>query len=155
MQAVFTDISNAKGRSVHYSLAAMTTKYEEVKNIHKVALETGNMDELRRVLPLLNSWGIKCRENDGQLLWTNLSMPMSVGETITIGLRYKKQDATLTEDIFELSKNNPDAVNCYYKGSYQQLRPEYRRTHKQQDVEARSYTTVNTCCLYFGDKSGS
>lgn len=134
----------------------MTTKYEEVKSVHELAAETGDANELRKIPSLLNSWGIKCREDDGQLLWTNLSVPTSsIGETITIGLRYKKQDATLTEDILELSKNNPDVVASYYKGRYQELRPEYQRTHKQQDVEARSYTTVNTCCLYLGDKSGS
>lgn len=134
----------------------MATKYEEVKSIHELAVRTGDANELRRIPTLLNSWGIKCREKDGQLLWTNLSVPTSsVGETITIGLRYKKQDATLTEDIFELSKQNPDVVASYYKGQYQDVRPEYQHTHKQQFVEARSYTTVNTCCLYYGNNNGS
>ena len=130
----------------------MTTKYEQVKSVHKSAAETGDANELRKIPSLLNSWGIKCREDDGQLLWTNLSLPTSIGETITIGLRYKKQDSTLTEDVFELSKKDPDIVASYYKGRYQMLRPEYQGTHKQQDVDARSFTTVNTCCIYLYDK---
>ena len=102
-------------------LGAMATKYEQVKSVHELAVETGDANELRKIPPLLNSWGIKCREDDGQPLWTNLSIPTSsVGETITIGLRYIKQDATLTEDI-ELNKNTPDAVASYYRGRYQQV----------------------------------
>lgn len=126
----------------------MTTKYEQVKSVHDRAVETNDANELRNIPSLLNSWGIKCREDDGQLLWTNLSVPTSVGETITIGLRYKKQDETLTEDVFELNNKNPDVVTQYYKGRYQTLRPEYKHTHKLQNVGAHSFTTVNTCCLY-------
>jgi hypothetical protein len=134
----------------------MKTKYEQVKSVHELAVKNGDANELRKIPPLLNSWGIKCRKDDGQLLWTNLSLPTSsIGETITIGLRYKKKDSTLTEDIFELNMINPDKVDSYYKGQYQQFRQEYQHTHKQQDIEIRSYTTVNTCCLYFQDKSGS
>jgi len=130
----------------------MTTKYEQVKSIHQLAVKTHDANELRRIPSLLNDWGIKCREDDGELLWTNLSVPTSVGETITIGLRYRKEDKTLTEDVFELSARDPDVVAPYYKGSYQKLRPEYEGTHKQQDVEPRSITSVNTCCLYFGER---
>src|SRR5450759_5354456 len=131
----------------------MTTKYEQVKCIHDLAVETHDANELRKIPSLLNSWGKKCREHD-ELLWTNLSMPTSIGETITIGLRYKKKkDETLTEDIFELNKKNPDVLSEYYKGQYQPLRPEYQGTHKLQDVGAHSFTSVNTCCLYLGDNN--
>jgi hypothetical protein len=58
---------------------------------------------------------------------------------------------TLTEDIFEISENNPNVVTPYYRGKYQGLRSEYEHTHKQQDVEACSPTSVNTCSLFLGD----
>lgn len=133
----------------------MTTKYEEIKNIHKIAVETYDANELRKIPSLLNDWGFKCREDDGELLWTNLSTPTSIiGGTITIGLRYKKKDATLAEDIFELSEKDPDVVTPYYKGKYQKYRPVYNRTHKQQDVKARSFTSPNSCSLYLGERNG-
>lgn len=47
---------------------------------------------LREIPAMPNRWEINCPENDGQLLWKNLSVPTSVGETITIGLRYRAQD---------------------------------------------------------------
>ena len=131
----------------------MNTGYGQLKNIHERAVETHDANELRKIPSLLNDWGFKCRENDGELLWTNLSLPTSVGETITIGLRYKKQDGTLTEDVFELCEKDPNVVTPYYKGKYQILRSEYENTHKQQDVEPRSFTSINTCSLYLGDKN--
>ena len=131
------------------------TKLEQVKSIHERAAKTQDAGALREIPAMLNRWGIKCREKDGQLLWTNLSVPTTVGETITIGLRYRKQDQTLTEDIFELSKNNPEMVTPYYKGQYQTVRPEYKGTHKLQGAVAQSFTSVNTCCLYLGGENGS
>jgi len=137
------------------TLIAMTTKYEQAKCIHDLAVKTHDASELRKIPSLLNNWGRKCRSDD-ELLWTNLSMPMSIGETIIIGLRYKKKiDGTLTEDIFELNNKNPDKLSPHYKGQYQLLCPEYKGTHKLQNVEDRSFTSVNTCCLYFGDNNDS
>ncbi len=133
----------------------MMTKFQRVKCLHDRAVEAHDASALRGIPSLLNNWGIKCREDDGQLLWTNLSVPSSVGETITIGLRYKKQDETLTEDIFEVSEKDPDVVVAYYKGRYQTARPEYQGTHKLQNVGDTSFTTVNTCCLYLGGNDGS
>ena len=128
----------------------MTTKYEQIKNIHESAVEADDANVLRKILPLLESWGIKQRGDDGELLWTNLSVPTSVGGTIAIGYRYIKRDKTLTEDIFEISESNPNEVGRYYRGTYEDLRPEYERTHKEQNVGARSFTSVNTCSLYLG-----
>lgn len=133
----------------------MSIKYEQLKCIHQLAVETGDVNELRKIPSLLNDWRIKCREVDGELLWTNLSVPTSAGETVTIGLRYRKKDTTLTEDIFELNAKAPDKVKKVYKGCYQKSRPEYEGTHKQQDVEPRSFTSINTCCLYFGERTSS
>ena len=129
----------------------MNTKYEHIKNIHDSAVDANDANELRKILPLLESWGIKQRGDDGELLWTNLSVPTSVGGTIAIGYRYVKRDKTLTEDIFEISENNPNEVVPHYKGKYEYLRPEYKRTHKEQNVDVRSFTSVNTCSLYLGN----
>ena len=131
------------------------TKFDQVKSIHERAVETEDARVLQELPALLNRWGIKCREKDGQLLWTNLSVPTSIGETIAIGLRYRKQDQTLTEDIFELNRNNPEVVTPYYKGQYQTERPEYKGTHKFQGAAAQSFTSVNTCYLFLGGENGS
>jgi len=80
---------------------------------------------------------------------------LSIEETIAIGLRYKKRDQALSEDIFEIKKNDPDVVTPYYKGRYQAERAEYQGTHKLEDVGNDSFTSVNTCCLYLGGQNGS
>lgn len=133
----------------------MKTKYDQLKRIHNQAVADKNANVLREVPALLSSWGTRCRADDGQLLWTNLSVPTSVAATITIGLRYQKRDDSLTEDIFELRKSDPDTVHPFYKGKYQGVRPEYAGTHKLQNVLAQSFTSVNTCCLFLGGKNGS
>jgi hypothetical protein len=136
-------------------LAAMKTKYEQLRYIHDLAVKTNDASALREIPSLLNNWGFKCRDNDGQLLWTNLSLPTSIGETITIGLRYKKNDQTLTEDVFEVNSGTPEVVDTYYKGKYQKARPEYAGTHKLQDVQEKSFISVNSCSLYMGRNNGS
>jgi hypothetical protein len=94
----------------------MNTKYDQLRNIHDLAVKQNDAEKLRMIPQLLNNWNIRCRDKDGQLLWTNVSAPTSIGETVTIGLRYMKEDRTLTEDIFEVSSSNPDTVDAYYKG---------------------------------------
>lgn len=133
----------------------MKTKYDQLMCIHDRAVADKDANALGEIPALLSSWGIRCRADDGQLLWTNLSVPTSVAATITIGLRYQKRDASLTEDIFELRKSDPDAVEAFYKGKYQRVRPEYSGTHKFQIVLTQSFTSVNTCCLFLGGKYGS
>lgn len=126
----------------------MTTKYDQIRHIYDFARETNDTNGFQIIPSLLESWGRKCRPVD-ELLWVNLSHPMTVEEAISIGLRYKKKkDGMLTEDIFELEKDAPDKLTPYYKGNYQTLRPEYRGTHKFQDVATRSFASVNSCCLY-------
>jgi len=132
----------------------MTTKYEQVKSVHDRAVETRDANVLRGIPSLLKEWEISPRD-DGQLQWINLSKPTSVKETITIGLRYIKRDQTFTEDIFELNNKKPDEVAKYYKGKYEQIRPEYKGTHKLQNVGTQSFTSVNTYCLYLGGKNVS
>lgn len=50
------------------SLAAMTTKYEQIKSVHELAAQTHDANELRKILSLLDGWGIKRREDDEELL---------------------------------------------------------------------------------------
>ena len=126
----------------------MATKYEKIKNIHELAVKTHDAKALTEIASLLNGWDIKCREGDGKLLWINLSLPTSIGETITIGLRYEKKDTTLTEDIFELSNKSPNKITPYYKGKYQKHRLEYKNTHKEQNIDTHSFTSVNSCSIY-------
>ena len=133
----------------------MNTKYIQLRDIHDLAVKANDAEMLREIPQLLNSWGFRCRDKDGQLLWTNLSVPTSIGETITIGLRYMKEDRTLTEDIFEVSSSSPDSVNAYYKGKYQRVRPEYTGTHKEHKVKTESFISVNSCSLYLGSDNGS
>lgn len=131
-------------------LAAMKTKYDQLKHVHDIAFRTNDAKMLREVPTLLNSWGAKCREKDGKLFWINLSIPTSIGGTITIGLRYMKNDQTLTEDIFEICSGTPMVIDKYYKGKYQNTRPEYSRTHKMQNVQESSFTSANSFSLYLG-----
>jgi len=108
----------------------MTTKYQQIIDIHQQAVATSDATQLQRIVPLLDAWGIRTRQDDGQLLWTNLSVPTSIAGTIVIGYRYQKRDASFTEDLFELNQSSPDKVTPYFKGSYEDVRAEYARTHK-------------------------
>lgn len=47
------------------ALVAMMTKFDEVKSIHERAEEAQDANVLREIPPMLNRWGIKCREKDG------------------------------------------------------------------------------------------
>jgi hypothetical protein len=113
-------------------------------------VDSNNAEVLREIPSILNAWGIKCRGDDGQLVWVNFSIPKSVDDTIVIGLRYQKRDQTVTEDIFELNRSSPERVYSHYKGMYETYRPEYQGTHKFQNAGTHSFTTANTCCLFIG-----
>jgi len=126
----------------------MVTRFQQIVELHNRAALSGDAEALRPIPSLLASWGLQPRADDGTLLWTNLSVPSSVSDAVTIGLRYVKRDGSLTEDIFELTSENPDAVTPYYRGKYQTVRPEYVGTHKFQGATPRSFTSTNTCCLY-------
>lgn len=142
-------------RGTSRAVAAKMTKYQQIKSAHARAVEKQDANELRGIVVLLDDWGIKRRHDDGELLWTSLSMPTSIAGTIVIGYRYRKRDQSLTEDLFELKESAPNQFERYYKGSYEKVRAEYARTHKQQGVAPRSFTSVNTCCLYLGSDDGS
>ena len=133
----------------------METKYQQVADVYSRTVASEDPSELRGILTLLEAWGITQRQKDGDLLWVTLSTPTSIDGTIVIGYRYKKKDSSLTEDLFELRTAHPNSVQPFYKGRYQDTQLEYAKTHKQQNVENRSFTSVNTCCLRLGDPHGS
>ncbi len=126
----------------------MLTKYEQIKSIHDLAIKSHDANVLKEIQSLLHSWNYKCRKDDGELLWTNTSLPTQIGETIVIGLRYRKKDNSLTEDIFELNSKNPNEVTAYYKGKYQKHCPEYKNTHKERNVKPHSFISINSCSVY-------
>ncbi|MGB8327550.1 MAG: hypothetical protein WCE48_08215 [Steroidobacteraceae bacterium] len=133
----------------------MSTRYRQLKDLHDRASATGNATLLGEIPRLLTEWGIRSRADDGRLLWTNVSNPTSQTESIAIGLRYEKQDGTLTEDLFTVGSTKPDKVVSHYTGRIQREWTEYANTHRQQDVERRSFTSVNTCSFYMGPLYGS
>jgi hypothetical protein len=126
----------------------MITRYQQLVEIHNRAAASGDPEALRQIPSLLTSWGLRPRADDGTLLWTNLSVPTSVSDAITVGLRYVKRDGSLTEDVFEVASHNPDTVISYYRGTYQSERPEYASTHWFQGAIRSSFTSANTCSLY-------
>jgi hypothetical protein len=128
------------------------SKYDILVLLHEKASTDSNPSVLAQVPNLLNNWGIKCREDDGTLLSINLSVPQSVGETIAIGLRYQKKDATFTEDLFTVSSSSPNIIDKHYKASQEKVFPEYEGTHKEQKVNSTSFTSVNTCSYIFPTK---
>ena len=131
-------------------LAAMDSKYEIIKELHRRACETGEAEVLKGIPGLLESWGIKLRTDDGELYQVNISNPEQ--SILVVGLRYKKKDGSLTEDIFEFNASCPNEISKYYKGQYERERTEYKGTHKQHNVSSSPYTSVNTCSLYTGNK---
>jgi hypothetical protein len=153
LQATFSRC--ARKRAGAPALAAMKSKYQQVVDIHEKAAASHDASGLRDISSLLQSWGIKARQDDGELLWINLSVPTSIDGTIIVGYRYRKRDSSLTEDLFEFSRANPNNVTHYYKGRLEEVRTEYAKTHKEQDVALGSFTSVNSCCLYLGKEHGS
>ena len=128
----------------------MESKYEIIKELHCRARETGEAEILVGIPSLLESWDVKLRADDGEHYQVNISNPEQ--SILVIGLRYKKKDGSLTEDIFEFNALSPNEISKYYKGQYERERTEYKRTHKQQNVSLSPYTSVNTCSLYTGNK---
>lgn len=74
--------------------------------------------------------GFKLRQDDGQLVQTNFSIPKSKPDCFVIGLRYIKRDQTFTEDHFLFEKDKPI---IYYRGKRLEcFLKEYKGTHKKK-----------------------
>lgn len=131
----------------------MESKYKIIKELHRRTCETGQAVILKGIPSLLESWGSKLRTDDGELYQVNISNPEQ--SILVVGLRYKKKDGSLTEDIFEFNALCPNEISKYYKDKYERKRTEYKDTHKQQNVSLSPYTSVNTCSLHMGNKNDS
>lgn len=109
--------------------------YEELKNITD-ARYAGNTERyFEKVITLLEKYGIKPRQKDGELLETNISIPKSVKNAIVVGLRYGKKDGSNAEDLFLFQQNHP--VVPYYKGSLENKLKEYLGTHHHQKYKKK------------------
>jgi len=131
----------------------MKSKYETIENLHRRAHKNDKAELLNEVPNLLESWGVKLRADDGVLYQINITKPEN--GILAVGLRYKKKDGTLTEDIIEFNASKPNEVSKYYKGKYERQRIEYEDTHKRQDISLTPFTSVNTCSLYVGGDNDS
>ena len=131
----------------------MKTKYETIEDLYRRMRENSDAELLIEIPNLLESFGIKLRKNDGVLHQINISNPEN--GVLAVGLRYKKKDETLTEDVLEFNASNPNEVSKFYKGTYERKRAEYKGTHKQQDISLMPFTSVNTCSLYVGGDNDS
>ena len=126
----------------------MSDLYNNLEGIWKRHLDGDNSNTGKDILALLNSQGIRIRQDDGELKQLTVSKPTSVQSAFVIGLRYDKRDGTQTEDLFSVAQGRP--IKRHYRGRLERKWPEYRGTHKQQvlytlviDVQA-TMTSVNT-----------
>lgn len=132
-------------------LVAMKDAFAELEYIWSRCIGGDLENKEKEILDLLKDQGIRIRQDDGELRQITLSIPTSVNSGFVIGLRYYKRDGTQTEDLFPVEKGYP--VRGYFKGSLQNIWPEYQGTHKQQVVfamvanEPAPTTLVNTISL--------
>lgn len=109
------------------------------------------------VINLLCEKNIRLRQDDGELIQINISIPTSIKNSFVIGLRYIKKDGTPTEDHCLIKKEIEETekeIVCYRGKRLEQLLTEYKGTHKQQIDIAQiendnnsAFTSVNTICL--------
>lgn len=114
----------------------MNPKYIAIERIWERVVMGESMDVKREILELLSQSKIKPRQDDGELIQINLSIPTSIEAAFVIGLRYIKKDSTYTEDHFLCQKDiqagpNLREIEPYYRRRLELLLPEYRSTHKQ------------------------
>lgn len=81
---------------------------------------------------ILREHGIRLRQQDGELMQINFSLPRS-HSGLVLGLRYRKRDRSLTEDHF-LCTQSGDVLRIekYYRGDLEDALREYLGTHKAQ-----------------------
>jgi hypothetical protein len=114
----------------------------------------GDIDRARRdIFKLLLDLDIKIRNKDGAIAEINISIPTSNMDVLIIGLRYIKNNETITEDHFECY-NDPEIgkliIIKHYRGELELKYPEYKGTHKYQadfkvkDPDNPVWTSVNT-----------
>jgi len=100
-----------------------------------VELRNNVQNLFKEVVTLLSEQDIKLRQDDGDLVQINISIPTSLNDSFVIGLRYLKRDRALTEDHFLIKEEiEPDEkkIQVFYKGKLELQVLEYEGTHKQQ-----------------------
>lgn len=83
-----------------------------------------------QIIKILSDHGIGIRTDDGHDPIVTISYPISVSDAIVVGLRYTKNDDSKTEDLFVFESGKP--IHPYYKGSLEDIYPEYGGSHKLQ-----------------------
>lgn len=134
----------------------MNGAFGELERIWNQCVAGGQKNMETEVLALLQTQGIRLRQDDGELRQITLSKPISLASAFVIGLRYIKRDGTQTEDLFLIEKGCP--ITGYYKGSLEKRLPEYKGTHKDTVTftlvagEPPPTTSVNTISMVRGNK---
>ncbi|MBF8250180.1 MAG: hypothetical protein HW400_781 [Candidatus Levybacteria bacterium] len=110
----------------------LETSYQELKAITDAVYAGIKNKWAKEVIDLLKKYNIKIRQKDGKLHSVNISIPKSRDKCILVGLRYVKNDKTLTEDHFLFEENK--RILAFYKGRLEKVLLEYKNSHKQQEV---------------------
>jgi hypothetical protein len=95
--------------------------YIAIEGIRNLLVRGESMDIKREILELLSQSKIKPRQDDGELIQINLSIPTSIEAAFVIGLRYIKKDSTYTEDHFLCRRDAqadtcPGEIKSFYRG---------------------------------------
>lgn len=107
----------------------MSDAYAEVEAIWNRRMGGDQSKTKDDVVALLASYGIRLRQDDGELRQVTVSKPTSVSDAFVIGLRYHKNDGSQSEDLFFVKKGR--SIEPHYRASLERKLPEYRGTHKQ------------------------
>lgn len=144
----------------------MNQTYIAIERIWVQLVDGKSVDIENEILGLLSRAGIKPRQDDGELMQINLSIPTSIEAAFVIGLRYIKKDSTFTEDHFLCQRDsqavtNPMEIAPYYRGRLESLLSEYVCTHKQTILLPPSRASfvdlpiqVNTISYLKGEDNG-
>ena len=131
----------------------MTDPYAELHEIWKGHNDADPSKTVKSALAFLHRHNILPRQDDGRLRQVTLSKPISVKDTLVIGLRYEKRDGTQTEDHFAVKA---EGIERRYRGKLEAELPEYKGTHKQQIISSHfsdflpGATSVNTITITKG-----
>jgi hypothetical protein len=123
---------------------------EDIRNRYLAGECPGFRNE---VIKLLSENDIKRREDDGEQIQINTSIPTTIEDLLVTGLRYSKRDGSPTEDHFLFQKNS-QKIKKYYGKGLEQVLPEYKGTHKQPiDFNQRAFTSANTISVPIDSKT--
>jgi hypothetical protein len=106
----------------------MNNPYEEFKRITDKYYTNWQMPDIGVFIDLLDQYGIKLRQKDGELHEATFSVPKSRKDAIVLGMRYQKKDGTFSEDLFLFEKGK--SIKNGYQGKLEKILPEYKDMHK-------------------------